>query len=335
MRIAIDAMGGDFAPTEIVAGAVDACTGLSDSLTRVFLVGDEKAIRGELAKFPSVSPKIEVRHAADVIGMDESPALAVRKKKDSSISRAVDLITSGEADAVLSAGNTGAVVVAASLKLRLLDGVLRPAIATVLPTSGRPLLLIDAGATVDCTSAILLQFGVMGSVYSRGVMKQARPVVGLMSIGSEDSKGTEVTKETFRLLQKSGLNFRGNVEGHDLFRGETDVVVCDGFVGNIVLKTVESTAHAISAWLKTALMKNVFNKMAALILQKDLRAMKKQMDPEMHGGAQLLGVNGTCIIAHGASSRRAIYNAIRVSIDAGNNQVNHHIIEEIAKLGTP
>jgi glycerol-3-phosphate acyltransferase PlsX len=175
----------------------------------------------------------------------------------------------------------------------------------------------------------------MGSVYSHRVMGQANPVVGLMSIGSEDSKGTEVTKESFRLLQKSGLNFRGNVEGHDLFRGETDVVVCDGFVGNIVLKTAESVAHAIGSWLKAALMKNMLNKMAALVLQKDLRAMKSRMDPEMYGGAPLLGVNGTCIITHGSSSRRAIYHAIRVSIDAVNNQVNHHIVEEISKRGKP
>jgi len=334
MRIAVDAMGGDYAPAEIVAGAVEAGTGLGDRLQSIILLGDETAIRRELDRCGKTPACITVRHASEVIGMDETPALAVRKKKDASISRAVDLVRNGEADVALSAGNTGAVVVAATLKLRLLEGIMRPAIATMMPTQDRPLLLIDAGATIDCTPEILRQFAIMGAVYSRHVMKQPNPVVGLMSIGSEETKGNEITKETFRLLQASGLNFRGNVEGHDLFRGETDVIVCDGFVGNIVLKTAESVAHAIGAWLKSALTKNMVNKMAALILRNDLRAMKTRMDPEMYGGAPLLGVNGVCIITHGASSRRAIFHAIRVSVDAVRNQVNQHIVDEIRKFNS-
>lgn len=326
-------MGGDYAPAAIVAGAVDAGAGLNDRVSRIILVGDEAAIKDELRKHPAVNPKIEIHHAGEVIGMEETPAQAIRKKKDSSINRAVDILKAGEADVLISAGNTGAVVVASQLKLRLLEGVLRPGIAIILPTSDRPLLLIDAGATIDCTPEILLQFAVMGAVYSRHVVGCSNPVVGLLSIGSEDSKGNEITKETFQLLQKSGLNFRGNVEGHDLFRGETDVVVCDGFVGNIVLKTAESAAHVIGGWVKEALTRSILNKLAALILRGDLIKMKRRMDPEMYGGALLLGVNGTCIITHGSSSRRAIFHAIRISCDAVNNQVNHHIEEELRKVG--
>jgi glycerol-3-phosphate acyltransferase PlsX len=334
MRIALDAMGGDFAPKEIVAGAVEAAARL-ERVTQILLVGNEKAIRDELAAFPAVSRKIEIRHAAEVVGMEETPALAIRKKKDSSIGRAVDLLKSGEADVVVSAGNTGAVVVAATLKLRLLEGVLRPGIATVLPTQGRPLLLIDAGATIDCTPAMLAQFAVMGSVYAREVLGQSAPVVGLLSVGGEDSKGNEITKEAFQILSSAALHFRGNVEGHDLFRGETDVVVCDGFVGNIVLKTAESVAHAITHWLKQELTRNALRMLAALILRGGLKKMKQRIDPELFGGAPLLGVNGTCIITHGASSRRAIFHAIRVACDAVVHHVNDHMIEEIKKLGVP
>jgi len=225
-------------------------------------------------------------------------------------------------------------VVASTLKLRTLEGVLRPAIATVMPTQGRPVILIDAGANVDCDPAMLLQFGVMGSVYSREILGVTRPVVGVLSIGGEDIKGNEITREAFRLMKASSLNFRGNVEGHDLFRGETDVVVCDGFMGNVVLKTAESVAHAIGAWLKQELVRNPIRMMGALLLRNGLREMKRRMDPEMYGGAPLLGVNGVSIITHGASSRRAIYHAIRVTAEAVGHNVNQHIVEEIKRLGS-
>ncbi|MDD4873126.1 MAG: phosphate acyltransferase PlsX, partial [Kiritimatiellae bacterium] len=249
MRIAIDAMGGDYAPREIIKGVVEAAVGLP-AVSKIFLVGDSGAVKSELGRFPSISEKIEVLHASEAIAMNEEPAMAIRRKKDSSIGRAVDLVKNGEADAMVSAGNTGAVVVAATLKLRTLDGVERPAIATVLPTQGRPFILIDAGANTDCEAKLLVQFAAMGSVYSSAILGRSRPLVGLMSIGGEDTKGNEITKEAFGLLSKSGLNFRGNVEGHDLFTGETDVVVCDGFVGNVVLKTSESVALAIGHWMK-------------------------------------------------------------------------------------
>jgi glycerol-3-phosphate acyltransferase PlsX len=331
MRIAVDAMGGDFAPAEIVAGSVDAARELP-GIDHIILVGDEGAIRRELARHPPAA-KIEIRHAAEVVGMDESAAQAIRKKKDSSISRIIDMVKAGEADGAVSAGNTGGMVVASTLKLRTLEGILRPAIATVMPTQGRPVILIDAGANVSCDPVMLLQFGVMGSVYSREILGVARPVVGLLSIGGEDIKGNDVTREAFRLLRASPLNFRGNVEGHDLFRGETDVVVCDGFVGNVVLKTAESVAHAIGAWLKQELVRNPIRMLGALLLRNGLRDMKRRMDPELYGGAPLLGVNGVSIITHGSSSRRAIYHAIRVTRESVGHNVNRHIVDEIKRLG--
>ncbi|MEI6165567.1 MAG: phosphate acyltransferase PlsX [bacterium] len=331
MRIAVDAMGGDFAPKEIVAGAVKAARELKD-LTTLVLVGQEEVIRQELKAYGPLPSKLVVRHASEIIGMEETPALAIRKKKDNSISRMMDMINAGEVDAAVSAGNTGAMVVAATLKLRTLTGIQRPAIATVMPTMGRPIVLIDAGANTDCSPALLAEFAVMGSVYAREILGQVNPVVGLMSIGGEDSKGNETTKEAFRLLSAAPVNFRGNVEGHDLFLGETDVVVCDGFVGNVVLKTSESVAHAIGSWLKKEFKANPIRILGALLLRGALKTIKRRMDPEMFGGAPLLGVNGICIITHGSSSRTAIYHAVRVACESVGHHVNDHIIEEARKL---
>ena len=330
MRIAVDAMGGDHAPAEIVKGAIDAATGLP-GVSRVILVGQKDAIQRELDKAASVPDSLVVHHASEVIGMDEAPAQAVRRKKDSSIGRAVDLVKEGEADAVVSAGNTGAVVVASTLKLRLLEGVIRPAIAVVMPTQGRPYALVDAGANIDCTAEMLVQFGAMGGEYARVILGKENPVVGLLSIGGEDIKGNEMTKETFKLLSSSGLNFRGNVEGHDLFKGETDVVVCDGFVGNVVLKTSESVAVAIGHWMKQEFKQNPIRLLGVVLLSGALRSMKRRLDPETYGGALLLGVKGVCIITHGASSARAIYNAIRVASESVHHHLNDLIIEAVSK----
>jgi glycerol-3-phosphate acyltransferase PlsX len=330
MRIAVDAMGGDFAPREIVKGAVRAAK--LSLVDKLILVGDEGAVKRELAQYGAVSPKIAIVHAADVVGMDESPAQAIRKKKDSSISRAVDLVKSGEADAVVSAGNTGAVVVAAQLKLRNLPGVERPAIATVLPTQDRPFVLIDAGANTDCTPTLLGQFALMGSIYSQVILGQSSPVVGLLSIGGEDIKGNDVTKEAFGILSRAPINFRGNVEGHDLFLGQTDVVVCDGFVGNVVLKTSESAAHAIGHWMKQEFKRNPVRILGAILLKGALKEMKRKMDPEMYGGAPLLGVNGVCIITHGSSSDLAIYHAVRVACEAVQQNLTQRIVGKIKEM---
>jgi len=330
MRIAVDAMGGDHAPQEIVRGALDAAKQLN-TVSSIILVGDENRIRAEL---PGGAPpaQIEIRHASEIIGMDETPAQAVRRKKDSSIGRAVDMVKRGEADAVVSAGNTGAVVVAAQLKLRTLDGVERSAIATVMPTERRPVVLIDAGATTDCNARLLLQFAIMGSVYSHVILEEPDPVVGLLSIGGEESKGNEITKEAFKMLSSASVNFRGNVEGHDLFRGETDVVVCDGFVGNVILKTSESVAQVFGQWLKRELSQNFIRKMGAGLLSGAWSSIKLKIDPERYGGAPLLGVNGLVIITHGASSGLAIRNAIRVASESFHHNMNQLIIRRIKEL---
>jgi glycerol-3-phosphate acyltransferase PlsX len=223
-------------------------------------------------------------------------------------------------------------VAASTLKLRTLKGVDRPAIATILPSQKLPVVLVDAGANLDCTPGQLVQFAMMGSVYSRVILGRENPVVGLLSIGGEDSKGNDVTKKTFSALQKSSLNFRGNVEGRDIFEGDTDVIVCDGFVGNIVLKTSESTASAVTSWLKRELTASWIRKSACLLLRGAFKALKKQLDPESYGGAPLLGVNGVCIIAHGRSSRHAVYHAIRVAAESVQCHVNEDIVKGIASL---
>jgi len=331
MRIAVDAMGGDFAPREIVAGAVRAARELGH-VTKIYLVGDRTAIERELARHGTPPPAIAIHHASEVVEMHESPVNAIRRKKDSSIARAVELVKSGEADAVFSAGSTGAAVACCQLKLRTAEGVIRPAIATVFPSPTKPFLLIDAGATPDCTPEILRQFAVMGSVYSREILGVARPKIGLMSIGEEDAKGNASTKETFSLLEQSRLHFAGNIEGHDLFEGEIDVVVCDGFVGNVILKTSESVGHAISTWIKQEFKQNPVRILGALLLRGALKSFKRKINPETYGGAPLLGINGTCSIGHGSSSSVAAFNGIRVAAEAVRHNINHLIVEEIKRV---
>jgi len=324
MQIAIDAMGGDFAPNSIVSGAVQASKAMPE-LDKIILVGDESAIRKEYKLHKHIPENIEIRHASEVVGMDESPVTAVRRKKDSSISRAIDLVKAGEAQAMISAGNTGAVMAAAKLKLRTIEGIERPAIAAVMPTPVKPFVLIDAGANTDCSPELLFQFAVMGCVYAREILGRPDPLIGLMSVGSEDSKGNEITREAFRILEHSNINFRGNIEGHDLFKGEIDVAVCDGFVGNVILKTSESVASAVGTWIKSEFSGNITRKLGAVLLTGAIRVMKQRMDPEMYGGAPLMGVKGICIISHGASSSRAIFHAIRMACDAVSHDINHLI----------
>ncbi len=330
MRVAIDAMGGDYAPVEIVKGAVEAARTLS-GVEKLFLVGDESAIRTELARYGTAPDCIEIRHASQVIEMDESPALALRRKKDSSIMQAVNLVKLGEADAIFSAGSTGAAVAACTLRLRTLENVDRPAIATVLPSMTHPFVLLDAGATTDCTASMLVEFAAMGDIYAQKILNIDKPTVGLLSIGGEDAKGSKFTKEAFHLLENAPLNFIGNVESHDLFAGNVDVAVCDGFVGNVVLKTSESVSKAMGQWFKESFASSPIRKIGAGILKASgaFSEIKKKVDPEAYGGAPLLGVNGVCIIGHGSSSAYAVYNAIRVAGTAIEQRLNHLIEEEI------
>jgi glycerol-3-phosphate acyltransferase PlsX len=328
MRIAVDAMGGDFAPREIVNGALEAASSVS-GLTKLVLVGEPKAVQAELDTHGNVPGLIEVYPASEVVGMDETPVAAIRRKKDSSISRAVDLLKAGDVDAVFSAGNTGAAVAAMKLKMRTLQGVERPAIATVMPTPVKPFVLIDAGANTDCSPRMLYQFAVMGAMYSREILGVSNPEIGLLSIGGEEAKGNETTKEAFRLLEKSDFRFLGNVEGHDLFEGRADVVVCDGFVGNVVLKTSESVAHAIGRWLKEELTRNPIRILGALLCRGGIKSLMRRADPAAYGGAPLLGANGVCIIGHGSSSSFAVKNGIRVATEAVQQDINHLITDSL------
>lgn len=331
MRIAVDAMGGDFAPAAIVEGAIRAAREL-DKVSKIILVGQEPVLKAELAKHGATPAKIVIHHCTEVVEMGESPAVAVRRKKDSSINVAVDLVKQGEADAIFSAGSTGAQVAASTLKLRTLPGIQRPAIAAVFPSPTKPSIVIDAGANTDCTPTMLMEFAVMGMVYSQKIIGVANPRIGLMSVGEEDAKGNSLTKEAFALLSKSGLNFAGNIEGHDLFEGEIDVVVCDGFVGNVILKTCESLAHAIGVWMKQEFKANPFRMVAALCLKGAFADMKKKVDPSAYGGAPLLGVNGVSIIGHGSSNATAVYNGIRVSAEAVSHDINHAISDVLARV---
>jgi glycerol-3-phosphate acyltransferase PlsX len=332
MRISIDAMGGDFAPQEIVAGTLQAAEKIQ-GIEKLFLVGDEAAIKIELDKHKGpIPPCIEIVHCTEVVGMGESPAVAIRRKKDSSIVRSVMLVKDGLADAIFSAGNTGAAVAAATLKLRTLKGVDRPAIATVMPTSTDPFVLLDAGANPDSTPEMLQQYAVMGTIYSREILGVENPSVGLLSIGEEAAKGNEMTKKSFSLLEASHLNFIGNVESRDLFNAKVSVAVCDGFVGNVVLKTSEAVAKMISNWLKEKFRKNPIRMIGALLSRGVFKEIRQHGDPSSYGGAPLLGANGVVVIGHGSSNAFATFNGIRVAAAAIDHDVNHLIEAELQRI---
>ena len=324
-RIALDAMGGDYAPGEIVVGAVEAAVGIPN--VKILLVGQLAPIQEELGKLEKDLKKsaqtaierglLEIVHAPDVAEMDESPVDAVKKKKDCSINVAMRLVKEGRADAFVSAGNSGAVATSAILTLGRIPGVKRPAIATVMPNRNpkRPLLVLDAGANMDCHPEWLVQFAIMGNAYSKAVLKRGVPAVGLVSIGTEDCKGNEMTKATFPLLKEvKDINF----------------VVCDGFVGNVVLKTTESIAKAIVYWLKKECFKGPLRFLGALLLRGAFRSLKNQLDPEIYGGAPLLGVPGAVIIGHGSSTHKAIYYAVKAGVAAATNDVSGLIQKAIA-----
>ena len=330
MKIALDAMGGDFGPPNIVSGAVLALNEYPH-IRKLFLVGDTPKIEGELKKHACNDRRIEITHATQVVEMSDGAVTAVRRKKDSSVSRAVDLVKKGDANAIVSAGHTGAAVAATTIKLRTLPGIDRPGIAAVLPTETNVFVLIDAGANSDARAEHLLQYAIMGSVYSRHVLKYKNPTIGLMSIGGEDVKGSDLTKEVFKMLKRSDLNFRGNIEGHDLFENPVEVVVCDGFVGNVILKTCESIAGAIFKWLKHELTQSKMRMAGAYLARNAFLTIKRKTNYEEYGGMPLLGVNGICIIAHGASTPLAIKNALRVAAESIEQQVNPHIIEEVRR----
>lgn len=330
MRIAVDVMGADHGCGVVVEGARLALRHFP-ALSRLYLVGDQEAIRAAWHAHHAGpwDSRLEIVHASEVLTMEDKPVQAVRRKKDSSIVRAMSLLKDRQVEALISPGNTGGVVTAATLKLRTLPGIERPAILAVIPAPVNDFVLVDAGANVECRPYHLAQFAIMGSVYSRDILGYARPRVGLLSVGTEDVKGNELTQEAFKLCQRLPLNFIGNVEGHDLFENGVDVVVCDGFVGNIVLKTCESLATSFFRWLRRELGRSAKRQLGAILAKGAFRSIKQRVDPEMHGGAPLLGVNGNVIIAHGSSRERAIMNAIGQAVRTIQQRVNQHITEEL------
>ncbi len=330
MKIALDAMGHDSGPRNLIEGAALALSEYRE-ISRLYLTGDTPLLEAELARVGCHDGRIEIVHCTQVMEMNDNATDALRRKRDSSVSRAVELVRDGSAEAIVSAGHTGACVAATTIRLRMLPGVERPAIAATMPTETNLFVLVDAGANTDPTPLQMLHNAIMGSVYSRHVLGYERPSVGLMSIGSEDKKGTGFTRQSFDLLRQSDLNFRGNVEGHDLFENPVEVVVADGFTGNIVLKTSEATAHAIFRWLRNEISQNPKRQVGALLAKGAFQAIRRKTNADEYGGSPLLGINGVCIIGHGGSSPLAVKNAIRVATQAIAQQVNPHIVKEIQR----
>jgi glycerol-3-phosphate acyltransferase PlsX len=327
MKIAVDAMGTDYGPRTVVEGAVLAVQSLG---IEIVLVGDERSISRLLKAMRFKSPKLSIVHAGEVVSMKDAPAESL-KKRGSSIAVAAQLVAHKEAAALVSAGNTGATVAATLTRWRKLPGIHRPAIATLLPTKKQPVVLLDVGANVDCKPIHLYQFALMGSVYVRHVLGRNNPRVGLLNIGSEEGKGDDLTLQTYPLLKSSSLNFAGNVEGRDILSGQFDVVVCDGFVGNALLKFGEGAAELILSSLKGELSKNVVTYLCAMAVKPAFKRFMKTVDYTEYGGAPLLGVNGVCIIGHGSSNPRAIMNAIRAAREAIEHHLNDHILERLAE----
>ena len=317
-------MGSDSAPAVETEGAVQA---VEEFGYDVILVGDEGRIREELAKHKQYPEKITVVHAPERIEMHEPAALSVRRKRKSSIVVGMDLLKRNEADGFVSAGNTGAVVCAASLALRLLPGVDRPGIAIVIPTLIGTSVIIDVGANIDPKPMHLLQYGIMADAYSKYILQKPNPTVGLLNVGEEETKGTDFIKEAHTLLSESKLNFIGNVEGRDIYAGSADIVLCDGFVGNVILKVSESVADTIMKLLRNEIKSDIISTLGAVLASPAFAELKKKMDYAEYGGAPLLGVDGRCIISHGSSTPKAIKNAIKVAAEFKTQGVNNHIIE--------
>ncbi len=323
-------MGGDHGCGVAIDGAKLALAA-NTRITELFLVGRESEIESALKRAHFDDPRLRIVHASEVLTMDDKPVVGLRKKKDCSILRAVELVKDGKADAVISPGNTGGIYAAATIRLRTLPGVSRGAIATVIPAPDNEFVLLDAGASVECKPWFLAEFAIMGNIYAREVLGVKQPRVGLLCNGTEDNKGTELTLEAFKICRKLDLNFVGNVEGYDLFSNRVDVVVCDGFVGNIVLKTCESMAKGMFAWLKRELMQNSKRRLGALLAKNAFHNIKHRLDPDNYGGAPLLGLNGTVMKVHASARDHAFMNAIRVVAGSVGQNLNQVITREMGQ----
>ncbi len=319
MRVALDAMGGDYAPSVNIEGAIETINETED--IDVILVGDEAQLKAELRNKRVPSDRITIVHASQVVEMHESPSTAIRRKKDSSIKIGIDLVKAGNADAFVSAGHSGVVMATSLLVLGKSKGVDRPAIATLMPNIRDTFIMLDVGANVDCKPENLLQFALMGSTYCRLVLGKPDPAVALLSIGEEDTKGNELTKEAFKLIKNSRLNFKGNIEGKDIFSGKADVVVCDGFIGNVALKISEGLAETILKMLKREITSVSTGRLGYLMMKPAIKNFKKRTDYDEYGGAPLLGINGASIISHGRSSAKAIKNALKVASGYASKKV--------------
>jgi len=330
IRIALDAMGGDHAPDEIVKGALLAVE--EYPAVEILLVGREEVLREKLGG--SVPPRIELVDAREIVDMTDNALAPLRRKRNSSVRVAANLVAEGRANVMVSAGHTGAAMTSAYKVLGTIEGVSRPALAAILPsaTASGLVIILDVGANVDSKPSHLREFAVMGHFYAQMLLGVDSPRVGLMSIGEEEGKGNELTRETFRVLKETGLNFMGNAEGRDVFNGNADVIVCDGFIGNVVLKASESLGELVNKWLRSEVTRTPGRKIGALILRGAFGDMKKKMDYDEYGGAPLLGVNGGCIICHGRSNAKAIKNAIRVGRDFALNRLDARIREKISDL---
>lgn len=333
MIIAVDAMGGDNAPDVVIEG-VAAALKENGGISKILLVGDTERITALMSTHGLIDhPKVELVHASQVVEMHEPSTLAIRGKKDSSITVCANLAKENAVDAIVSAGHTGAAVAASVVRMRNLEGVDRPCIATMFPAPERHFVIVDAGATPECTPTNLVQFAVMGDIYAKRILKRTNPTVGLLSNGEEESKGNELTKETLKLLKEvKSINFIGNVEGADIFNGKVDVVVCDGFTGNVILKFGESLAMGMFRMLKEKLERNTKRKVGALLAKNAFIEVKNVADKAEYGGAPLMGVNGACIIGHGSSCPKAIKNAIKVAGEFIKNGVNQEIVDRIKEL---
>lgn len=328
MRIAVDAMGGDYAPDELVQGsALAAQEGIE-----VILVGNTDQLE-PLWDEVGRPPQLTIHHAPEVITMDDHPVEAVRKKRESSLVQTIELVKKGQAGGAVSAGNTGATMAAALLLLGRLPGVLRPAIGSPMPTRKGMSIILDAGANVDCRPQHLAQFAIMGSLYASTVLGLSSPKVALLNIGEEESKGCELTLAAHALLKEAGaVNYIGSIEGRDISTGRADVIICDGFVGNIILKFAEGLAEALFAQLKEEMGRNLRGIVGGWLLLPHLRSVVRRLDYTEYGGAPLLGVNGTCIIAHGSSNAKAILNAIRVAAQAVETSLTEKIRLRIQEM---
>jgi glycerol-3-phosphate acyltransferase PlsX len=326
VTVAIDAMGGDHGPSVTVPAALDFLA--AHASARVILVGREPELTAALARSVSaVRDRVSIRHAAEVVGMDEPPADALRRKKDSSMRVAINLVKEGEAQACVSAGNTGALMAIARFVLKTLPGVDRPAIASQLPTQKGATTVLDLGANVNCTPQHLLQFAVMGAALAAAVEHIERPTVGLLNIGEEDIKGNDVVKQAGELLRASGLNFLGNIEGDDIYKGTTDVVVCDGFVGNVMLKTSEGLAQMLYAFLKAEFTRSPLTKLSAVVAYPVLSAFKRRIDPRRYNGATLVGLKGVVVKSHGGTDALGFRHAI----DKAHAEVTEGVLDRIAR----